>query len=57
MDSCSQKIESMAFLVTPTGPNHVKTTIKIPDPRISRGSKKRFKDVGRKTPLVSLPTY
>ena len=36
-------MESMAFLLTPTGPNHVKITINISEPRISRGPKKRLK--------------
>ena len=48
MDSCSQKIGINGFFSypprrPPTGPNHVKITIKISDPRISRGPKKRLK--------------
>ena len=48
MDSCSQKIGINGFFSypprrPPPDPNHVKITIKISDPRISRGPKKRLK--------------
>ena len=43
IDSCSQKIGINGFFNYPPGPNHVKITIKISDPRISRGPQKRSK--------------